>query len=437
MATSLRRGAVVDRYEVRSHVGDGPAGPEYAVYDRELNRELMLFVLDALDAPESRMRFEAEVPKLASLRHPYLATVAAVGEISDAPYIVYDCAPGATLHDSAQTGMGIEQAVATLTKIAEAVDAGHRKNVVHGDLEPSTVLLSAGLDPVVTGMGLAPLLPHDRGRLPATSAAESSAYMAPEESGRGEMSPAADRYSFAGLAYELLSGSPPPQGRAHGEVDAESVPKGSLGPATATVLRKGLAPHPEARWASCSDMVDALKVAIRDDGAARRTEQRAGPSWLVVSIVVLLLVALGAGALYLFRSRQPAVTPSMSLSDSTVEQGGSLLVSGSGLPASQVGTVQLESSPRQIGAFQADQNGNLSVRVTIPIDTSPTGHVVSLCWDTCHASAKVTVTERPPASASPPSPSPTTPSPSTEPTPATPTPRQTPAGAPSRPASPS
>jgi hypothetical protein len=173
-------------------------------------------------------------------------------------------------------------------------------------------------------------------------------------------------------------------------------------------------------------MVDALRLAMVDDVAAARAPQAGRRRWLVVGVAVLALIGVAA-LFWASRRPPPAATPAVTLSESAVEQGAGLLVSGSGLPANQVGTIELESNPRQIGAFQADQNGNVSVMVMIPLDTTPGGHVVSVCWDMCHAGAKLTVTERasptptpsPSQSASPsprPSPSRTPPSPAVTPT---------------------
>jgi serine/threonine-protein kinase len=433
----MRPGTVVDGYEVQEYLGRTSAGPAYRGYDRSLSRSVTIVGLEDLSSPATRERFTSEAPKLAALRHPHVVEVVGFGENQEVPYLVYDHVGGGSLPDLVRgRGLGHDEAVHLLSGIAGAVDEAHRAGVLHGDLEPANVLLSAGGEPLVTGFGVAPLLPLEPRQRMVRSATDAAGFIAPEEAEHGEVSAAADRYSFAGIAYEVLTGSPPFEGQTSAEVlnaqltrdpPSASSQNPELGPATDRVLRRGLSRQPEARWPSCTLMKDALAEAMRSDSAPVPAARRGGRGWLVAGVAVLLIALVGLGALLWSRSQQtPTPTPGIALSDSTVQQGGSLIVTGSQLPANQVGTVQLESSPRQIGAFQADTNGNVTARVTIPEDAQPGGHVVSLCWDTCHASAKLTVTERPPTPAPSATPTPT-PSPSPQPTPkATPTPPATP-----------
>jgi eukaryotic-like serine/threonine-protein kinase len=429
--TRLQRGAVVDSYEIQRYVRRGPAGAEeYDGVDNSLKTHVTVLAFAS-----GAVRPDAVGTALAGLRHPHIAPVAAVGEAADVPYVVYECESRQSLEDVVLgRGMADDRALEVLTMIAEAVDAAHRKGVVHGDLEPSTVLMTADGEPIVTGIGLAPLMQEEAGGDSFQSIPEVAGFIAPEEAERSEFAAAADRYSFAGIAYEVLSGSRPFAGSTAADVlDAQLSQRPGLGaartvrlgPAATRVLRKGLAPRPEMRWQTCRDMVDALRLAIVDDVAAARAPQAGRRRWLVVGVAVLALIGLAA-LFWASRRPPPAATPAVTLSESVVEQGAGLLVGGSGLPANQVGTIELESNPRQIGAFQADQNGNVSVMVTIPLDTTPGGHVVSVCWDMCHAGAKLTVTERaspaqtpsPSQSASPsprPSPGRTPPSPAVTP----------------------
>ncbi|HET7338308.1 MAG TPA: protein kinase [Candidatus Dormibacteraeota bacterium] len=422
----LGPGTVIDRFEVNEYLRPAPAGGEYDGYDRTLHHFVTIVALRALSSEEDRTRFESAAPKVAAVRHASLAPVAAVGQSGDVPYIVYDCEGRPSLEDAVRgRAMADERALPLLTKVADAIDSAHQRGVLHGDLSPSTILLDPNGEPLIVGLGLAPLMPRQTDGMPFVPDPASAAFIAPEEMERGEITAAADRYSFAATAYEVLTGSVPPAAKMAGDgADPTAAKNAGIGPATARVFRTGLARHGEARWSTCTAMVDALRAAIRDDVAAAHAKPSSAAGWLIAAVAILA-VAIGVLLWATNRTPAPAPTPSMSLSDGAIEQGGSLIVTASGLPANQVGTIELESSPQQIGAFEADQNGNTNVRVTIPKDTTPGGHVVSLCWDgSCYASTKVTVTERaaspsPSASLSP-SPSPSaspSPSPSPSPTP--------------------
>jgi serine/threonine-protein kinase len=406
----LGPGSVIDRFEVNEYLRPAPAGGEYEGYDRTLHHFVTILALRALSSAEDRSRFASAAPRVAAVRHASIAPVAALGESEEVPYVVYDCEGRSSLEDAVRgRGMPPEPALRLLAKVADAIDSAHQRGFVHGDLSPSTILLSPDGQPLVVGLGLAPLMSRGADHIPFVPDPSSTAFIAPEETQRGEITPASDRYSFAAIAYEVLTGSPP-----NAQVLSGSGKIAGLGPATSRVLRSGLASQSEARWGSCTAMVDALAGAMREDAGRRRPSW---PGWLIAGTAILA-VAVGLLLWATSRPTTPAApTPAISLSDTAIEQGGSLLVTGSGLPANQVGTIELESNPQQIGSFQADQNGYANVRVTIPANTTPGGHVVSLCWDSmCHASAKLTVTERA-ASPSPSASPPPAPSPSPSPSP--------------------
>ena len=131
--------------------------------------------------------------------------------------------------------------------------------------------------------------------------------------------------------------------------------------------------------------------------------------------------------LYL-NGQQPS--PSVNLSVSTALPGDPITVTASHLPANQVGTIQLQSSPVQIGTFQADRYGTATSGVSIPRDATPGDHLIRLCWnESCPAGQRLTVLQSPPS----PTPTPTpTPAPTPTPTPLpTPTPTPTPVRSPS------
>src|SRR5262249_26208693 len=97
-----------------------------------------------------------------------------------------------------------------------------------------------------------------------------AAYAAPELVTGGQPTAAADRYAFATIAYELLTGQTPFQGEPHdvmnAQLDATPPAPSLLNPAVTTelgrVLLRGLAKDPRARWPSCTELVEALATAM-------------------------------------------------------------------------------------------------------------------------------------------------------------------------------
>jgi serine/threonine-protein kinase len=448
----------VGRYQVQEQLGQGPYGPVYRGYDSAVARSVIIEVLDTMREPAVRARLVQAAPLLVGLRHPNLLDIHEVGERGGVPYLVAGHVEAVRLADAMRGGITTEGALRILLGIARGVDYVHGEGVLHGDLRPATVLLGPESRPLVAEVGLMPLL--ETGFRGSAFGIRSGGlpYQAPEQIERGEINAATDRYAFATVAYELLTGTTPFPGHTISEILSvkermEPIPASSrsqhLGPSTDAVLGTGLARDPNARWQSCEQMVRALTQAVGDDayrsGYAYSPAAETGPPfvaqrrrrwpWVIGSLA--LLAGLAAIAVAAWAATQQPPQPTVSLSTGSVQAGDSITVSAGHLPAGQAGTIELHSDPVQLGTFQADQAGSVTGRrVRIPSDTAAGDHTVSLCWNgTCPAGASAPLT----VGALPPSPSPT-PSPTPTPTPtptATPAPTPTPTSTPTRRPSPS
>jgi serine/threonine-protein kinase len=441
----IRTGVTVGRYQVQEFLAQGPHGPTYRVYDPNVARSAVIEVLETLRDPEPRTRLTQAAPLLVQLRHPNLADVYEVGDRDGQPYLIAARVDGVPLVDAARGGLGVDATLRILQGAASGMDHVHAQSVVHGDLRPATVVLGAAGRPLLREVGLVPLL--DPGFRGTAFGIRTGAlhYQAPEQLERGEVTAATDSYAFATMAYELLTGAMPFAGQTTSEILAarermEPIPASTrnplLGAATDAVLATGLSRDPAQRWQSCGQMTQALEQAVADDGYRRQTYGEAQPygpppvprrqrwPWFVAGLAAAAVVAAIVIALVL-NGQQPS--PSLSLSVTTARPGESITLSASHLPANQAGTIELQTDPVRIGAFTADQYGNVIQQVSVPRDTAPGGHVVSLCWsDSCPISRQLTVLEPTPS----PTPSPTpTPTPTATPTP---TPTATPAPTPTR-----
>ena len=440
----LRAGDRVGRYEVRDYLRQDEYGSTvYRGYASGLSQEVAIVLLEFLTEGPGLERFRDLARGLVQLRHPSIHPVLDFGEHDGVPYLVQPLVQRTTLAERRRTApLAGDGALGLLRRVAAAVDYAHGQAVVHGDLTTARVLLDANDQPLVTGFGMAML----RAGAPAASHGD-PLYAAPERVLRGEISADADRYAFATIAYEVLVGAAPfegwpPQERADAQVRATPPPPSSrnrwLDQGVDAVLLRGLAKDAGARWQSCTEMVDGIEGALRGRPVAGpappplarpapRARQAPPPpvqpgsrrsSWVGAGVVGLLVIAAALAVWLLTRQS----SPSLSLSQLSAVPGQQITLRGSHLPAGQVGSVQIQSSAQQIGTFQADAGGNVLRTVTIPRDTQPGDHVISLCWDnSCPASEQITIL---PSSSPSPSPTPT-PSPTLAPTP-TPTPTPAP-----------
>jgi hypothetical protein len=291
----------------------------YAGHHEGLNRDVAIKVLpDVLAEDEShRKRFHQEARLIARLRHPAIVDVYDFGERDGIPYIVSEYMPGGTLQERLRSPMEASQAIAILRPVASALDYAHSGGIIHRDLKPSNILLTDKGEPVLADFGLAKLLAQGTTVDPNGPVTEAGTimgtpqYMSPEQCAGADPTPASDRYAFAVLAYHMLTGRVPFEGKTPLETILAHVntapPKATLHKPdlpqrVAAVLERGLAKDPAARPATASEFVDDLAEA------ASVSEVPAGPDTRVVSSALAAspVLALLAGLMLFFALRTPA-----------------------------------------------------------------------------------------------------------------------------------
>jgi protein kinase-like protein len=406
----------VGRYLIHDALGRGD--PDLLLRARDPNGgPAVVKVLRSLSGARPRACFLALAWRLSCLRHPNLVPVLDYGDQPEAPYLAMEYLPGGSLADLLRMSRLSQPGVLwVLRGIAAGVDHAHRSGLVHGALRPSQIVLDGEDRPVVTDLGLAPL------RWPGAGGASvllerDAPYAAPELVAGGPPTAAADRYAYATIAFELLTGRTPFRGEPGGVLRAhlESAPPApssvdlALTPALDAVVLRGLARDPQARWRSCAEMAEALAAAMSTAGTTwpeRRsahvvpvpvrgqtpaTARPPLPRRALGLAGILLTAAVAAGAAETWMAAHPPAV-AMSLSSATAGVGDVLVLTAAELPADQSGMVELHSDPEQVGTFRADAHGNVRVEVVVPQDALPGEHVLTLCWDGgCHGRTRLRV----------------------------------------------
>jgi hypothetical protein len=271
------------RFRIERLLGRGGMSSVWQAYDEELGRPVAIKLLHArrLESADSVDRFEREARTLALLTHPGIVTVIDRGETDGRPFIVCELVDGRDLHEriSLEGSLPVAEALAIAVQIASALAYAHERGVIHRDVKPHNVLLTADGHAKLTDFGIArvddaPALTSP-GRVLGTGD-----YVAPEQAQGHPLDGRADIYALGALLYHCLTGGPPYRGASFVEIAGqhlrapipelqERCPEAS--DAVAAIVRRALAKRPEDRFANVGQMQMALEeelVALtRDDGS--------------------------------------------------------------------------------------------------------------------------------------------------------------------------
>ena len=113
-------------------------GEVYKARDTRLNRIVAIKVLaaTALNRPEARARFQREALAIAAINHPHICTLHDIGHENGVDFIVMEYVEGETLAWRLSRGsIPVQEAILHARDIARAVDAAHRRGVIHRDLK--------------------------------------------------------------------------------------------------------------------------------------------------------------------------------------------------------------------------------------------------------------------------------------------------------------
>ncbi|GAA1847407.1 serine/threonine-protein kinase [Asanoa iriomotensis] len=200
--------AVGGRYRLVERLGAGGMSVVWRGYDEVLGRQVAVKVL-APSLAEDRLfreRIRAEAQAAARLSHPHIISVYDYGESGGAPYVVMELVDGVPLN-AVTMPMPWRDAIAICAEIGSALAAAHDRGVVHRDVAPGNVLLTATGAKVVD-FGISGVVGEQEVG-PDGSLLGTPAYIAPERLVGGQVSAAADVYGLGLLLYRCLSGHLP------------------------------------------------------------------------------------------------------------------------------------------------------------------------------------------------------------------------------------
>ena len=273
---------VVGRFVIVRRLGAGAMGVVYQARDPKLQRNVAIKLL-GYSAADDNPRLQREAQTMAQLTHPNIVVVYEIGEYQRNTFIAMEIVDGPTLRTWCAGKHTLAAKIQMLQAIAAGVHAAHRAGVIHRDLKPDNVLVGSDDRPRVSDFGLAfagvpdattalrdpSTLPM---RLTATGALLGTpAYMAPEVLAGGPATIQSDIFSYAVLAWEVLTGALPfaasdvatlRRAINRGELNMAAAHAAALPPSMIAALQQGLAPEPTDRPSSMASFAAPAVVPM-------------------------------------------------------------------------------------------------------------------------------------------------------------------------------
>jgi Tol biopolymer transport system component len=330
----LAAGDTLGPYKILAPLGAGGMGEVYRAHDTRLGRDVALKVLapQLAAVPEVRTRFEREARTISQLNHPHICTLYDVGHHEGTDYLVMELLEGETLAQRLEKGpLPVAEVLALGVQIVDALEKAHRAGVVHRDLKPGNVMLTAsGAKLMDFGLARAAGLTPAAGSEPESPTmsrpltAEGTIvgtfqYMAPEMLEGHEADARSDLWALGCVLYEMATGRRAFEGRSQASLisaimSSEPPSPTTLVPLTPPALEQliqaCLAKDPNERVQTAHDV--KLQLGWIAEGGSRagvpiavtaRRRSRERLTWVLTGGLAVAVAALGS--LLLLRTSEP------------------------------------------------------------------------------------------------------------------------------------
>src|SRR5262245_25627977 len=211
MGVAIGPGVTFAGYRVGSLVGRGGMGVVYRATDLSLGRPVALKLIapELAEDDRFRSRFLKEPRLAASLDHPSVIPIYEAGEQDGQLYLAMRYVEGSDLGTvlKSERKLSPERTLRILVKVAGALDAAHRRGLVHRDVKPANVLLDEEEHAYLTDFGITKQAggqSTDTGQMVGTLD-----YLAPEQIRGDRVDGRTDEYALACIIHECLAGAPP------------------------------------------------------------------------------------------------------------------------------------------------------------------------------------------------------------------------------------
>ncbi len=271
----------IGKFRVEGVLGRGAMGVVYKALDPDIERTVAIKLvrtdlLEGDDRAHYVSRFRNEAKMVGRCIHPNIVGIHDFSMHEGSPFLVLEFVDGKDLGRTFRRGtqVGLAATGRIALDVLEALTYAHAFGVIHRDIKPANILLTRADGIKVTDFGISRALSLDATM--SSVLVGTPCYMSPEQCLGDAVDARSDLFSMGSVLYEMLSGhrcfqAPNFVAATHKILHQEPEPLGALRPdlpaAVVRVIETALAKRPEDRFQSASEMAQALRSALREDGA--------------------------------------------------------------------------------------------------------------------------------------------------------------------------
>ncbi|HEX9929209.1 MAG TPA: protein kinase [Pyrinomonadaceae bacterium] len=263
-------GQTIGNYKIIRSLGEGGVGRVYQGVDTMLDREVAIKVLRPELARQTSIveRFRSEAVLLAKLNHPNIATLYSLLRQGDELFMVLEFVRGETLEQllHRRGALPEDDAIPIFCQALDGINHAHELGIVHRDVKPGNMILTANGILKVLDFGIARLLGTSR-KTKSGNIIGTLEYMSPEQVRGLETDARSDIYGLGIMLYEILTGRLPFESenefllmKAQTE-EMPALPRSinpNISETVETAIMKALAKNPDERFQSAGEFLDSL-----------------------------------------------------------------------------------------------------------------------------------------------------------------------------------
>ncbi|MEK7774506.1 MAG: serine/threonine-protein kinase [Candidatus Zixiibacteriota bacterium] len=293
-------------YDLVDKLGEGPSGVVWRGWDRALERFVVVKILSEKRSADPLIQQFAipTLTRLTYINHPNVAQVFDCQMVDDRLVIVTQEIPGQPITSlTVETPLSSDKLLELAAQICEGLRSVHERELVHGNLKPSNIIVDAAGKVRLTDFGL--VISMDDSSLNRNGVtADAMRYQSPERVHNNAPTVESDLFSLGAVLYELATGLPAFPGEIethvaqaiiYDEPNDERMREREVTPEIRLLILKALSKKPEERYTSTAELLFTIQGILDYNRSLQRPQnlhvRTASPrQYLMVSLLCILLL---------------------------------------------------------------------------------------------------------------------------------------------------